>query len=138
MTCIFFSFTWRKRASIKNNSVTPHVSFDKYDSVTLYVSFDKNNSATPYILFDRDNFLIFFIHFFSWRPKKNQSWGHQLDLKPGLQGVSSQHSPLPTEIHNLIMSVVIYDNSTIDMIALRFKIKVIVFSTENEPWSPVG
>ena len=41
-------FLWRP---IKNNSVTPYISFDKNNSVTPYVLFDKNNSATPYVFF---------------------------------------------------------------------------------------
>ena len=53
--------------------------------------------------------------------------GRKPDLNPGLQGVSSQLSPLPTEICNLLFSEVIYD-STIDMIALRFKLKILCFS----------
>ena len=53
-------------------------------------------------------------------------WGNQPALNPGLQGVSSQLSPLPTEIYNLIMSEVIYD-SAMDMIALRLKLKILCF-----------
>ena len=41
-------FSWRPK---KNDSVNPHVSFDKNDSVTPYVSFDKNDSVTPYVFF---------------------------------------------------------------------------------------
>ena len=47
-------------------------------------------------------------------------------MNPGLQGVSSQLSPLSTEICNLIMSEVIY-GSAIDMIALRLKLKILSF-----------
>jgi stringent starvation protein B len=39
---------------IKNNSVTPHILFDKNNSVTPYVLFDKNNSVTPYVFFHDD------------------------------------------------------------------------------------
>ena len=39
---------------------------------------------------------------------KSSNRGHQLDLNPGLQGVSSQLSSLPTEIYKLIKSEVIY------------------------------
>ena len=35
--------------------------------------------------------------------------GHQPDLNPGLQGVSSQLSTLPTEVCILFMSEVMYD-----------------------------
>ena len=57
--------SWRP---IKNDSVTPYVSFDENDSVTPHVSFDKNDSVTPYVifpwwlmknyLFDKDNFFF--------------------------------------------------------------------------------
>ena len=47
---------------------------------------------------------------------------HQPDLNPGLQGVSSQLSPLPSEIYNLIWSEVKYD-----MIALRLKLMILCF-----------
>ena len=43
--------SWRP---IKNNSVTPYVSFDKNDSVTPHVSFDKNDSVTPCVFFNDD------------------------------------------------------------------------------------
>ena len=38
------------------------------DSVTPHVSFDKNDSVTPYVLIDKDRQCLF-----SWRPKKNHS-----------------------------------------------------------------
>ena len=44
-------FSWRP---IKNDSVTPYVSFDKNDSVTPHVSFDKNDSVTPCVFFHDD------------------------------------------------------------------------------------
>ena len=39
---------------MKNDSVTPYVSFDKNDSVTPHVSFDKNDSVTPCVFFHDD------------------------------------------------------------------------------------
>ena len=53
-------------------------------------------------------------------------------MNPGLQGVSSQLSPLPTEICELIMSEVIYD-SAINMMALRLKLKI---SIKNDSVTP--
>ena len=44
-------FSWRPK---KNDSVTPHVSFDKNDSVTPYILFDKDNSVTLYVFFHDD------------------------------------------------------------------------------------
>ena len=57
-------------------------------------------------------------------------------MNPGLQGVSSQLSPLPTEIYNLNMSVIIHEINRHD--SIKFQIKDIVFSTEIEPRSPMG
>ena len=48
-------------------------------------------------------------------------------LNSGLQGVSSLLSPLPTEIYNLNMSLVIYDMNRHD--SITFQIKDIVFAT---------
>jgi hypothetical protein len=47
-------------------------------------------------------------------------------LNPGLQGVSSKLSPLPTEFYKVNMSEVIYD-SAIDLIELRLKLKILCF-----------
>ena len=47
-------------------------------------------------------------------------------MNPGLQGVSSQLSPLPTENCIRIMSEVIYDSGK-DMKALRFNLKILCF-----------
>ena len=44
-------FPWRP---IKNNSVTPHVSFDKNDSVTPYVLFDTFRQCYPLWIFHDD------------------------------------------------------------------------------------
>ena len=41
-------FSWRP---IKNDSVTPYVSFDKNDSVTPHVSFDKYRQCYPLCFF---------------------------------------------------------------------------------------
>jgi hypothetical protein len=49
-----------------------------------------------------------------------------VDLNPGLQGLNSQLSPLPTEIYDLLMSEVIYDCAT-DMIALSLKLTKLCF-----------
>ena len=44
-------FSWRPK---KNDSVTPHVSFDKNDSVTPYVLMENIDSVTPYVFFHDD------------------------------------------------------------------------------------
>ena len=44
-------FSWRPK---KNDSVTPHISFDKNDSVTPYVLMENIDSVDPYVFFHDD------------------------------------------------------------------------------------
>ena len=54
-------------------------------------------------------------------------------MNPGLQGVSSQLSPLPTENCIKIMSEVIYDSGK-DMKALRLKLKIPIKNNSVTPY----
>ena len=54
-------------------------------------------------------------------------------MNPGLQGVSSQLSPLHTENFEIKMSEVIYD-SAINMMALRLKLKIPIKNDSVTPY----
>ena len=54
-------------------------------------------------------------------------------MNPSLQQVSSQLSPLPTEICEIVMSEVIYD-SAINMMALRLKLKIPIKNNSVTPY----
>ena len=65
-------FSWRPK---KNDSVTPHVSFDKNDSITPYVLMDKYWQCYPlcFFLWRPIKNKCYPLCFFSWRPIKNNS-----------------------------------------------------------------